>query len=189
MKNGLHRPDALQRIERAMRYAESLEVGGLPISKAVSIVDVVKETHRALNENRPEYYVLPRDRRVIAQELLLFENSGSDDLEEVTDSRFRDGSPERPHTVGRRLALSRLHGSGGGDGFRRILGEEMDFQLTGAPALYTRVFKALITTMARSYSFAFVVIIVPHPGAVGRKICAGALVGRDSESDSRSTWY
>ena len=87
-ENGLHEPDALARIERAMRHSESLDVAGHPVNKAVSIVDVVKEIHQALNENRPDFYALPRERPLIAQELLLFENSGSDDLEDVTDTRF-----------------------------------------------------------------------------------------------------
>ncbi len=47
-----------------------------------------KETHQALNENRPEFYAIPRDHDLVAQELLLFENSGSDDLEELVDSSF-----------------------------------------------------------------------------------------------------
>ncbi len=80
-ENGLHEPDTLNRIEQAMRFSETLDIVGTPVSKAVSIVDVVKETHRALNENRPEFYVLPQERPLIAQELLLFENSGTDDLE------------------------------------------------------------------------------------------------------------
>ena len=51
-------------------------------------MDVLKETHQALNENRPEFYAIPSSRRLVAQELLLFENSGSDDLEELVDSQF-----------------------------------------------------------------------------------------------------
>jgi predicted RND superfamily exporter protein len=140
-----------------MRYTESLDVGGLPINKAVSIVDVVKETHRALNANQPEHYVLPRDRRVIAQELLLFENSGSDDLEEVIDSRFQTARLS-VRTPWADALLYPDFMDRAAAGFRRILGEEMDFQLTGSMALYTRVFKALITTMARSYAIALVVI-------------------------------
>jgi predicted RND superfamily exporter protein len=156
-ENGLYDPDVLERIERAMRYAEGLEVGGLPINKAVSIVDVVKETHRALNENRPEYYELPHDRRLIAQELLLFENSGSDDLEELTDTQFQTARLSvRTPWVDALLYPDFMDQVTAG--FRQILGEGMEFQLTGGAALYTRVFKALITTMARSYAIALVVI-------------------------------
>ena len=47
-ENGLHEPDVLNRIEAASRHAETIEVGDVFIGKALSIVDVVKETHQAL---------------------------------------------------------------------------------------------------------------------------------------------
>ena len=54
-----------------------------------AVADILKEIHHALNENRPEYYVIPQDPALIPQEFLLFENSGSDDLEDVVDSQFQ----------------------------------------------------------------------------------------------------
>jgi predicted RND superfamily exporter protein len=42
----------------------------------------------ALNENRAEFYAIPQNQELIAQEFLLFENSGSDDLEDIVDSQF-----------------------------------------------------------------------------------------------------
>ena len=38
---------------------------------------------QALNENRLSHYRIPDRRDLIAQEFLLFENSGSDDLEDL----------------------------------------------------------------------------------------------------------
>ena len=54
-ENGLYDPDVMGRIEEAMRHTETLEIDGHKISQTFSLVDVVKETHRALNENRPEF--------------------------------------------------------------------------------------------------------------------------------------
>jgi hypothetical protein len=117
-------------------------VADRPVSKAVSIVDVLKETHQALNENRPEYYVLPGERRLVAQELLLFENSGSDDLEDVTDSQFRRARISvRTPWVDSMLYpafVERIERD-----FREILG---------------RVFRNVILSLARSYAFALLVI-------------------------------
>jgi predicted RND superfamily exporter protein len=156
-ENGLHDPDTLSRIERAMRYSESLEVADLPVNKAVSIVDVVKEINQALNENRPKFYVLPRERPLVAQELLLFENSGSDDLEDVTDARFETGRMTiRTPWVDAMLYpdfLDQLDRS-----LRAILGESITFELTGSAVLFTRVFKGVNVSLARSYVFAFAVI-------------------------------
>jgi predicted RND superfamily exporter protein len=156
-ENGLYDPDTLERIERVMRHSETLTVDGTPISKATSIVDVLKETHRALNENRPEYHVLPAGRELIAQELLLFENSGSDDLEELTDSQFRTARVTvRTPWVDAMLFpafLEEVQGS-----FRSILGEGIAFDLTGQAVLFTRVFEGVIYSLARSYVFALMVI-------------------------------
>ena len=38
--------------------------------------------------NAKKYYRVPQDRELIAQELLLFENSGTDDLENLVDTPF-----------------------------------------------------------------------------------------------------
>ncbi len=42
------------------------------ITRAVSIVDVLKQTHRSLNGDKPEFYALSTDRDTIAQELFLY---------------------------------------------------------------------------------------------------------------------
>lgn len=51
-----------------------------------SILNVIKQTHQTLNENKPEFYSIPETRALIAQELLLFENSGADSLKDFTDN-------------------------------------------------------------------------------------------------------
>ena len=156
-ENGLHEPDTLQRIERAMRHSETLEVAGRPVGKVVSIVDIAKEIHQALNENRPEYYVLPEDRELIAQEMLLFENSGTDDLEDVTDTLFQTARVTvRTPWVDALLYpdfIDEIRSS-----YREILGEDLTFELTGGTVVFTRVFEAVIYSMARSYMFALGVI-------------------------------
>ena len=82
--NGLQDPALLRRLERAVAFAESYDDGAITVAKAISILDVVKETHQALNANDTRYYAIPEERPLLAQELLLFENSGSDDLGDVT---------------------------------------------------------------------------------------------------------
>ena len=44
--------------------------------------------NQALHANKKEFYSIPDNKDLIAQEFLLFENSGSDDLEDFTDSMF-----------------------------------------------------------------------------------------------------
>ena len=87
-ENGVYNPKFLNALERVTKEIYTYKGENYFIGKIVSINDVLKEIHMALNENRPEFYVIPQNRDLIAQEFLLFENSGSDDLEEIVDSQF-----------------------------------------------------------------------------------------------------
>ncbi len=156
-ENGLHDPEILGHIERSMEFAESLTQGDLYIGKAVSIVDVIKETNQALNGNKATHYVVPQERALIAQELLLFENSGTDDLEKLTDSQFQLARITMPvpraNAVDYPPFLATLD-----EGLAENLGEEVSFHITGMAPLLARIFLAMITSMAKSYAFALVVI-------------------------------
>jgi len=87
-ENGVYNPLFLNTLEKVTKEIYTYRGENYFIGKIVSINDVLKEIHMALNENRPEFYVIPQNRELIAQEFLLFENSGSDDLEEIVDSQF-----------------------------------------------------------------------------------------------------
>ncbi len=155
-ENGLYDADLLQRMDQAARDFEAYRFKGVFIGKAWSINTIVKETHKALNEDRPEAYRIPDDRDLIAQELLLFENSGSDDLEDVVDSRFSkarftlklpfvDATYYKPVQV----AL---------DGYLKVHFPDISFHITGMIALLSKMINNTITSMAKSYSIAIGVI-------------------------------
>ena len=87
-ENGVYNPDFLNTLESVTKEIYTYKGENYFIGKIVSINDVLKEIHMALHENRKEFYLIPQDKDLIAQEFLLFENSGSDDLEEIVDSQF-----------------------------------------------------------------------------------------------------
>jgi len=87
-ENGVYNPKFLNTLEKVTKEIYTYKGENYFIGKIVSINDVLKEIHMALNENRKEFYVIPQNQDLIAQEFLLFENSGSDDLEEIVDSQF-----------------------------------------------------------------------------------------------------
>ncbi|MDF1881192.1 MMPL family transporter [Sulfurimonas sp. MAG313] len=87
-ENGLYDYELLKSIEKLGMYAETIETDAYFVGKVVSIVDVMKEIHKALHANDDKYYAIAQDPELIAQEILLFENSGSDDLEDFVDSQF-----------------------------------------------------------------------------------------------------
>ncbi|MBU2514037.1 MMPL family transporter [bacterium] len=89
-ENGLYEPDVLNKIEqlgeRLVLYQSTAK--GISVSKTISLVDIIKEINKAMHEDDPEEYKIPQDRRLIAQEFFLFQNSGTDDLEDMVDSQF-----------------------------------------------------------------------------------------------------
>lgn len=157
VENGLHEPELLNRLDELRLRASALQRGDIAVGKNLSLVDLLKEIHQALNENRPEFHTLPQDRQLVAQELLLFENSGSDDLEEIVDPQFRRGrfTMTVPFVDAIQypafLALFE-------DEATRILGDQASFEVTGLMAIMGRTFTAVIHSMARSYLVALAVI-------------------------------
>jgi predicted RND superfamily exporter protein len=169
-ENALHDPDLLGRIEEFSRSAESLRNVDLSVGKTVSIVDVVKEIHKALNDGSPAFHTIPPSREAVAQELLLFENAGSDDLGDVADAVFSTA----------RISLkvpwvdASLY-----PGFldqlatrcRSVLRNDVKIEITGASAMEGRVLAAVVTGTARSYVIAFLLItpmMVIFVGRLGR---------------------
>lgn len=155
-ENGLHEPDTLRRIDRLIAFAHAID-GPVAVETSTSILDIIKETNRALHANLEAHYDIPSDSELVAQELLLFENSGFDDLTQVTDSQFRTARvtlgvtwTEAMHYEAFLKELS--------SGLRSILGENLSHEVTGQVVLEARVFSGLFQNLIRSYGFAFVVI-------------------------------
>jgi hypothetical protein len=86
--NGIKDPRVLNAIESLDEIVSEHRARGAQITHTSSIVEIIKETHQALNGNDPTFYAIPQDPRLVAQELLLFENGGADDLEKVVDPQF-----------------------------------------------------------------------------------------------------
>lgn len=157
-ENGLFDPDTMNRIEELQEFVKTYKTPQLQAAHAFSVVDILKETNQALNGNDPAYYSIPQTRELIAQELLLFESSGSDDLEEMVDSsfryarihvplRFEDGLYYIPYVKGLR------------EQGNAILGDQIHMTTTGLIMLYMRSFHVMINTTVESYTLALIMII------------------------------
>jgi predicted RND superfamily exporter protein len=157
-ENGVKSPDFLAGLEEIrLRVAELRRGDTLYVGRSISIADVVKEIHQALNENRSEYYAIPQDAALVAQELLLFENTGNDDLEDLVDTRFSltrfsikvpyvdpieyDGFIEAVESE-----------------FREVLGESVEIETTGFMGMMGQTMHHVIFGLARSYGLALLII-------------------------------
>ena len=81
----LFRPDHLRRIEALQTFVEQFPA----VRGSTSVVDYIKQMHKAVNENQDEFYSIPDDEFLIAQLFLLYSASGDpDDFEEEIDTDY-----------------------------------------------------------------------------------------------------
>jgi len=76
----------LKKIEALQRYVESLPYVG----STTSIVDIIKQMNKALNENNQSAYIIPENNAIIPQLFLLYSASGDPaDLEKFIDYEYQ----------------------------------------------------------------------------------------------------
>jgi predicted RND superfamily exporter protein len=155
--NGVKEPAFLNAVERIEEIIADHRSRGALVSHTNSIVEIVKETHQALNADDEDFYAIPQDPRLVAQELLLFENGGADDLEKVVDPEFQ------------RTRLTLKTGWRDGIDLDRFLNEaeddlaaalagRADLGLTGMSVVIARTISATIESVLRSYGVALALI-------------------------------
>jgi predicted RND superfamily exporter protein len=67
-EEGIKDPDFLQRVEKLQAWIETQD----KITRAVSIVDILKQTHRSLHGGDDAFFKLPDTKEMVGQELLLY---------------------------------------------------------------------------------------------------------------------
>ena len=159
-ENGLHAPEFLAALERLHSEIPGLSNGteqSLEVGKVLSFVDILREIHQALNENRPEFYTVPSTRPLAAQELLLFENTGADDLEDFVDPQFSRARVTisipwvAPSELGTFLPDAER-------AFRSHLGPDVGIVLTGFIDLIAVIERAVRSVLFSSYFIAILII-------------------------------
>ncbi|MBT3347100.1 MAG: MMPL family transporter [Thiotrichales bacterium] len=172
--DGLYNPTVIGNLAKLQDSLDSLGSGDAKLvsGKRSSVVDILRETNQALNENRVEEYRVPTERKLLAQEMLLFENTGSDDLEKMVDSELRTA----------RLTL-RLPWRDAG-AYTELVGElqqrseaafvnsvdssvdssdadsSVTISITGLMMIFARTLDAMMSSMLESYTIAAVVISI-----------------------------
>lgn len=158
-ENGLYDYELLKSMDALSTYVEGIKGDDYFVGKVVSIVDVMKEIHKALHANDDAYYTIAKDPKLIAQEILLFENSGSDDLEDFVDSQFSKArmTLKMPWvdaiSYHEMLVDLKAH-------LDKNLPEGVEVQLTGMIPLLSNTITAAIVSAGESYVIAIVLISV-----------------------------
>ena len=157
--NGLYNSKLLNAIDRVIKKAEAIENEKYFVGKGWGVGEVLKEIHRALHENKQEYYSITDNDALIPQEFLLFENSGSDDLEDLVDSSMSKARVtfKLPWMeAGEYEELSQELESM----MKDELGSDVEVTITGMVPLFQRTLSAAMTSMATSYVVAFILIAI-----------------------------
>jgi predicted RND superfamily exporter protein len=165
-ENGWYDPNRLQRLEAAVPVIEKMRHADNYVGKAFTITTILKEINQALNENRADAYNVPDDRNLIAQEFLLFENSGSDDLEDVVDSQF-----SKVRFTMKFPFKDAVHHAPFVEMCSRYFEETfpgLRFDVTGMISLLARTISNTITSLTKSYAIAMVVITILMVLLIGR---------------------
>ena len=158
-ENGLYNSELLTKIDSLIQEAQDLKTDKHFIGKGWSVGDVLKEIHRALHKNQQNYYKITQNDALIPQEFLLFENSGSDDLEDLVDSSFSKArltfklpwmeAGEYAEISDKLTVLLKTE-----------LGNDVEITVTGMVPLFQRTLSAAMSSMAISYVVAFILIAI-----------------------------
>ena len=157
--NGLYNSELLTKMDEVVRKAEAIKNDTYFVGKGWGVGEVLKEIHRALHENKQKYYAITQNDALIPQEFLLFENSGSDDLEDLVDSSFSKAriTFKLPWMeAGEYEELSQELTSL----MESELGNDVEITITGMVPLFQRTLSAAMSSMAVSYIVAFILIAV-----------------------------
>ena len=165
-ENGLYDAQLMQQLSKTVETFERYQRNGIKMGKAISVATVLKEVNQALNNNDAKHYKIPDSNQLIAQELLLFEMSGSDDLERMVSTDYRH--LRLTLTVPFADAILYLDVLADIEQHLRDHYAGLSYSITGMNALFIQTVSNILTSMAKSYPIALVVVTVLMIVLLGR---------------------
>ncbi len=168
-ENGQYDPELQVALDELATYALNVtnNQGKRVIHKTTSLSSMLKEINQALHENKKEFYEVPPDREMIAQELLLFENSGSDDIENISDSLFSksrfSAKSQWQDAAGYHIVIEQIRTKA-----NELIGDKAQVGFTGLMVLFAETVTLMMNTMIQSYLIAFALITLLMILLIGR---------------------
>ena len=130
---------------------------GPVIGNAISVVDVVKETNRALHGGQEAFYVLPDDQRAASDALFMFENAGPEELHRLATndlSRAQMTLRTKWLEATAYLPLTAFVE----EGIEKFIPADAKVRPTGSVYTLATTVRHLLTDLIRSFGAAFIVI-------------------------------
>lgn len=152
----------MQGLEKLLEHVREYRYPGTEmelVGNAISLIDVVKETNRALHDGDPGYYRLPKTERGLSDLLFLFENAGPDQLRRLATNDLR----KTQVTIRVRWVDATSYGPFTEHltaGIERHIGDRAKVEKTGAVYSLFNIVSSIIADLIRSFMVAFLIITV-----------------------------
>ncbi len=157
VENGLYEPAILNQLAALDSQVKEVRAGDIFSEKTISIVDIVKEINQALHAGDPAYYQIPDNRELVAQELFLFESSGTDDLEDFVDSQFSQARYSIRIPWSDALAIDAYNHK-----IERLVEDQLqgsaNITITGIASMFGDIVYTSVESMKEAYFLAIVII-------------------------------
>lgn len=156
---GLYNPSVMTGIEEAQNMTADLLIDGRNVGRASAVTDMLKEINQALNGGDSSEYRIPDDRELIAQELLLYEVGGGEDLSKAIDrdharARITLRLPWVDAVVYTRVIAEFEQR------VKRLFAGTAFVEVTGLAPIIVKTLTTIIQTMGKSYLIAGSVITI-----------------------------
>lgn len=158
-EQGVLEPEFLHKLDGWLEEVSVSNFNNIPVVSINSLTTLIKETHQAFNGNTPETYIIPNDKGMIAQELLLIEMDQADDLAEFVDKKNQKTRLTLVLPWQDAIVLSEFQDQLE-NSFERVFKGDYPLQVTGVVPIFSKMFKAMITSAAQSYLVAALAIAI-----------------------------
>jgi len=138
-------------------FIQQLNVNGVQVQKSAAITDISKELNQALHANDKEYYRVPESQELLAQEYLLYELSGDEDMGKIVNYDFSKTrlTFQLPFTD---AVLYPEYQAAVEKGVYDIVGEKAEVVFTGVLVMMGRTVYAMLFSTLNAYIMAFCII-------------------------------
>ena len=155
VKSNIQDPKVLQAMEDFQNEIEQIEI----LSKPTSIVNLLRNTNKALNEGRQEYEILPKTEEEAAQYLLLLSMGGSDQLDNMLSFDYDQALIQAKVSTTKSLERDKMI-----EKVERAIGkhfsDDVEVILTGPPVLDAKMLKLMVEGQLQSLALAILFVFV-----------------------------
>jgi uncharacterized protein len=164
--DGVKDVEFMRQLDESVLFLESYQSERVAAGKVLAVTTLLKETNKALYDNAESYYVIPDSRELIAQEFLMLETSGAEDLFKLVDSNYQKARV----TVLTPWVDALYFGDyvrGMEHNLKQRFGDNATIEITGIVPMLAKTLKEIMHATAWSYLIAFLVITIMMMALLG----------------------